>query len=91
MTSGFNITYDRESNALYIYFTSAESVSQRAVSEDVILDLDADNRLVGIELLDPGADLTSVFDEFGIDPHLRNVINKVRDLIPDAKKKLIFA
>lgn len=51
----FPVTYDRDADAAYIYFTSTKPsapVSQVvAVAETIILDFDANRRLVGIEVL----------------------------------------
>ncbi|HLW58558.1 MAG TPA: DUF2283 domain-containing protein [bacterium] len=88
MKQGYNITYDRAANALYIYLRGVESVSQREFSEDIILDLGEDGGLVGIEVLDPGADLSRLVGEFGLDPHLLSVVDTFRKLIPDTRKQL---
>ncbi len=91
MTRASKITYDRQANALYIYVRGAESMSQREYSESIILDLGADGQLVGIEALDPGADLTPIIREYGLDPHLLDVLGKIRELIPDTQKRIVLA
>ena len=59
-------TYDREADALYVRFSNTSVVESEEVSEGVILDFDADGRIVAIELLDAskhvaaGANLTAV-------------------------------
>lgn len=58
-------TYDREADALYVRFSNTSVVESEEVSEGVILDFDADGRIVAIELLDAskhvaaGANLTA--------------------------------
>ena len=46
--------------------------------------------MLGIEILDVDADLSGVVQEFGLDPHLLNVLDKVRQLIPEATRELIL-
>lgn len=58
--------------------------------QDILVDFDAQG-VVGIELLDVDADLSSVMREFGLHPHLLDVLTKLRDLIPEAKKELVLA
>ena len=91
MTRASKITYDRAANALYIYLRNADSMSQREFSEDIILDLSADGNVVGIEVLDPGADLTGLVRDLGLDPHLLNILDGIRRLIPDTRKQLVLA
>ncbi len=46
------ITYDSKADALYIYLTSElHRVETRQMDEDVMLDFDLSDRLVGIEVL----------------------------------------
>ena len=58
-------TYDRESDALYVRFADAPVTESEEVSSGVIIDFDADGRIVAIELLDAskhvaaGANLTA--------------------------------
>jgi uncharacterized protein YuzE len=91
MSQTYKYSYDPEANALYIYVRDAEIAYQREYSEDVILDLGFDDALVGIELLDPGADISRLVRELGLDPHVLDVLNKMRDLFPDAHKQLVLA
>jgi uncharacterized protein YuzE len=47
------IFYDRKADLLYIRFAEAkQEVVNKRLSEDVVLDLGADDRIVGIEILD---------------------------------------
>jgi len=47
------IYYDKESDLLYLRFDERkQELINRRVSEDVVLDLGADDRIVGIEILD---------------------------------------
>lgn len=50
------ITYDRQADALYIRLRErAEQVRVSRWSEDVACDVDADDRIVGIEILNASA------------------------------------
>ena len=56
---------DEEADALYIRFDEATIVESEEVSDGIILDFDADGRVVGLEMLGvhrrfPTADLTRV-------------------------------
>lgn len=44
-------TYDAEANAWYVYLTDAPIVRQQRLSDDVILDVDAEGNVVGVEVL----------------------------------------
>lgn len=46
------ITYDRQAQAAYIYLSDALVITTRRISDVVLVDLDADANVVGIELLD---------------------------------------
>jgi len=47
------ITYDPEADAVYIYLCrEVRQPETREVDEDIYLDFDQENRLVGIEVLD---------------------------------------
>lgn len=45
------ITYDNEVDALYIKLTDKQIVESEEVEENVVVDFDADNNIVGIEVL----------------------------------------
>jgi uncharacterized protein YuzE len=91
MSPAYKYTYDPEANALYIHVRAAEIASQREYSADIILDLAFDGSLVGIEVLDPNADLQAVVKEFGLDPHLLDTVEGIRKLIPDVHKEFVLA
>jgi uncharacterized protein YuzE len=44
--------YDAEADALYVRFTETPVVDSEEVSDGVVLDFDAEGRIVAIELLD---------------------------------------
>jgi uncharacterized protein YuzE len=44
--------YDREADALYVRFADASIVESEEVADGVVLDFDAEGRIVAIELLD---------------------------------------
>ena len=59
------IRFDREEDALYIRFNDAPIVESEEVRPGLVLDFDAQNRVIGIEVLDaqerlPGAQLGQV-------------------------------
>ena len=45
-------SYDAEADALYVRFSEASSVNSEEVADGVVLDFDAEGRIVAIELLD---------------------------------------
>lgn len=44
--------YDKAANAAYLRFSDAKVVESEKVAEGVVLDYDADGRIVGMEVLD---------------------------------------
>ena len=46
------ISYDKDADAMYIKLANGELGKNREIHEGVILDLDRDGRLLGIEILD---------------------------------------
>jgi len=52
-------TYDPDVDALYVRFADAPVVESEEVSEGVVLDYDADGRIVAIELLDASKHVAS--------------------------------
>ena len=59
------MTIDQEADALYIRFDEAKIVESEEVSDGIILDFDANGRVVGLEMLYvrerfPDADLSRV-------------------------------
>lgn len=46
------ISYDKDADAMYIKLADGEFGKNREVQEGVILDLDGDGRVLGIEILD---------------------------------------
>ncbi|MDE2060561.1 MAG: DUF2283 domain-containing protein [candidate division NC10 bacterium] len=46
------IEYSKSADALYVYFKQAEVAKSKELEEGVVLDLDADGHLIGIEILD---------------------------------------
>lgn len=51
--------YDAEADALYVRFAEASVVESEEVAEGVVLDFDADGRIVAIEVLDASKHLTA--------------------------------
>ena len=59
------VRFDQKTDALYIRFDEAAIIESEEVSPGIVLDLDADNRVVGIEMLNvkerlPNASLTQI-------------------------------
>ena len=50
--------YDAKADALYVRFADTPVVESEEVSEGVMLDFDADGRIVAIEVLDASRHLT---------------------------------
>lgn len=46
------IEYSKTADALYVYFKQSEVAKSKEVEEGVVVDLDAEGHLVGIETLD---------------------------------------
>lgn len=45
------ITYDKEADALYIKLTDNKVVQSEEIEENVVIDLDGENKIVGIEVV----------------------------------------
>ena len=52
-------TYDAEADALYVRFSEAPVIESEQVSDGVVLDFDAEGRIVAIELIDATKHLTA--------------------------------
>lgn len=52
------VHYDREADAAYIRFSEDKVLESEEVSEGVVLDYDADGRIVGMEVLDASRHLS---------------------------------
>lgn len=50
--------YDHEADAAYLRLTDAKVVESDEVADDIVIDLDADNKIVGIEVLHASRRLT---------------------------------
>ncbi len=46
------ITYDKEADALYLYFQEGTFYRTKEVSEGIIFDMGKKNKILGIEILD---------------------------------------
>ncbi len=46
------ITYDKEADALYLYFQEGTFSRTKEVGEGIILDMGKKNKILGIEILD---------------------------------------
>ena len=45
------ITYDKDVDALYIELSNKKAVESEEIENDIVLDYDADNKIIGIEIL----------------------------------------
>ena len=52
-------TYDEEADAVYVRFSEAPVVESEEVSDGVVLDFDAEGRIVAIELLETSKHLAA--------------------------------
>jgi uncharacterized protein YuzE len=55
------VTYDAEANAAYIRFSPEKVQESEEVSAGIVLDYDAEGRIVGMEVLDARANLSPDF------------------------------
>ena len=46
------IEYSKSADALYVYFKQAEVARSKEIEQGVVIDLDADGHVIGIEILD---------------------------------------
>lgn len=46
------IEYSKEADALYVYFREIEVAKSKEIEEGVVVDLDKEGHIVGIEVLD---------------------------------------
>lgn len=53
------VTYDPEANAAYIRFSPEAVEESEEVSKGIVLDYDADGRIVGMEVMDARAHLSA--------------------------------
>ena len=104
------VTYSRDADALYLYLVhegdlQRETALNRSVArsvnftEDVVLDFDERDILVGIEIIDflsSVPDITGLVPKYGIDPHLPKLVESVRrhfseTPVRQAKEELVLA
>jgi len=45
------ITFDKEADAVYIELNSGEFASNKKIDDNTIIDLDKDNKILGIEII----------------------------------------
>ena len=53
------IEYDKIADALYVYFREIEVFKSKEIEEGVVVDLDQNGHIVGIEILDASKRLTA--------------------------------
>lgn len=53
------IEYSKEADALYVYFREVNVAKSKEVEEGVVIDLDQEGHIVGIEILDASKRLTA--------------------------------
>ena len=52
------IEYDKEANALYVYFREVEVAESKEIEDGVVVDFDTNGHIVGIEILEVSNRLT---------------------------------
>ena len=52
-------TYDKEANALYVYFSDEKIARTEELRPGIILDFDANDRIIGMEMLDAKTQLSA--------------------------------
>ena len=55
------ITIDKEANAMYIEVSDEKFAKNRKIDDETILDLDAEGKIIGIELLNLSERMTKDF------------------------------
>jgi len=65
------ISYDKEADAMYIEFRKGEFAKNKKIDDFTIIDLDKDDKILGIELLEVS---TSIPVESLSEVHLKNLI-----------------
>ena len=65
------ITFDKEADAVYIEFNSGEFSSNKKVDDNVIIDLDKDNNILGIEILNASKKIAK---DFLTDVSIKNLV-----------------
>jgi uncharacterized protein YuzE len=55
------ITIDKEANAMYIEVSDEKFAKNKKIDDETILDLDADGKIIGIELLNVSKRMTKDF------------------------------
>jgi len=65
------ISYDKEADAMYIEFRKGEFVKNKKIDDFTVIDLDKDDKILGIELLEVS---TRIPVESLSEVHLKNLI-----------------
>ncbi len=68
--------YDREADALYVRLADGDRVRAIEIDDATYVDVDADDRPIGIELLYPsmGVNLVGVAEQLALEPRLADII-----------------
>lgn len=95
MSTKYWYRYDPRAAALYIRVVDEDRIKeiakQREYGPSIVLDLTDRGVLVGIEVLDLGADLVQLVREFDLDPDLLATLDVIRQAAPHARKELVLA
>ena len=65
------ISYDKEADAMYIEFRKGEFVKNKKIDDFTVIDLDKDDKILGIELLEVSSRIPP---ESLSEVHLKNLI-----------------
>jgi len=63
MQQKFNVSYDEEGDVLTVYSENSQVAESVEVTEELIIDLDKEKRIVNVELLDAYAFLHTLNDK----------------------------
>lgn len=74
------ISYDKEADAVAIWYRNAVSEKTIDISEDIFIDFDKDSRPIGIEILhiSEKTDLAAFLDIFAVPPLFEVIVDKFR-------------
>jgi uncharacterized protein YuzE len=63
-------TFDLDADAIYVYLSNKRAARQVEFSDGIVVDLDSDERVVGVEVLSPSRswDLGGLVTRFSISP-----------------------
>lgn len=89
MIEPYKIMYDRNAGSMYIYLRQGRPVSQRPLSDDVILDIGAKDELIGVEIIGfEDLNVRQLLDELKISPRFAVLIEDIRRFASESQREL---